>query len=129
MNTVVVKFELSEALEHLQKLLAELVEGRIGEDDDAKLLVEINHLLDHMNLAWNGRNMSWAELQSLPHGEFMRLSNTVPNYLGEKVLGPVPLVTGGQGIPAHARRAKVSERRWLRGSHGEHFADRTRAGH
>jgi hypothetical protein len=90
MNTVVVKFELSEALEHLQKVVDDLQQGRIKEDDDAKLSVELDHLLDHMNRAWNCRNMSWDQKDGLAHGEFMRLSNTVPNFLGEKVIGEVP---------------------------------------
>jgi hypothetical protein len=91
MNIVVVKFELSEALEHLQALVDDLQHGRIKEDDDAQLMVKLLHLLDHTNRAWNCRNLSWEEKDALPHTEFMRLSNTVPNYLGEKVIGEVPL--------------------------------------
>jgi len=91
MNIAVVKFELSEALEHLQDFVDELKQGRVKEDDEAKLLVKLDHLFDHMNRAWNCRDMSWAEKDALPHSEFMRLSNTVPNFLGEKAMGEVPL--------------------------------------
>ncbi len=91
MNTVLVKFELSEALEHLQKFVADLQQGRIKEEDDAKLLVALDHLFDHLNRAWNCRNMSWEQKDGLEHREFMRLSNTVPNFLGEKVIGETPL--------------------------------------
>ena len=91
MNIALVKFELSEALEHLQKFVADLQQGRIKEDDDAKLLVQLDHLFDHMNRAWNCRDLTWAEKDALPHPEFMRLSNTVPNFLGEKIIGEVPL--------------------------------------
>ena len=87
MNTVILKFELSEALEHLQKFVDDLQQGRIKEDDDAKLMVALDHLFDHMNRAWNCRNMSWERKDALPHSEFMRLSNIVPNLLGEKVIG------------------------------------------
>jgi len=90
MNIVVVKWELSEALEHLQNVVDDLQQGRIKEEDDAKLLVELDHLFDHMNRAWNCRNMSWEEKGALSHTEFMRLSNTVPNLLGEKIIGNVP---------------------------------------
>jgi hypothetical protein len=91
MNIVVVKFELSEALEHLQKFVDELQQGHIKDDDDAKLLVTLDHLFDHMNRAWNCRNLSWVQKDALPHAEFMRMSNTVPNFLGEKIIGKVPL--------------------------------------
>jgi len=90
MNIAIVKFELSEALQHLQEFVEDLQQGRIKEDDDAKLLVKLDHLFDHMNRAWNCRDMSWTEKDTLSHPEFMRLSNTVPNFLGEKVMGEVP---------------------------------------
>lgn len=79
-------FELSEALEHLQAFVAEIRDGKLHADDAPELAVQLGHILDHISLAWNCKDMTLEEVGALPQSEFERLSNTVPNFLGQRVI-------------------------------------------
>jgi hypothetical protein len=91
MHTATVQFELSEASEHLQKLVADLHAGRMGASDDTGLGVQLAHILDHISRAWNCKDMTGEQASKLSQEEFERLSNTVPNFHGDKVLGEFAL--------------------------------------
>ena len=87
MNTDHVSFQLGEALLHLQLLVSELREGRVQEDDTPALAVDLGHILDHICIAWNARNMSPEAVAALSQDEFERLTDTVPNFMCSRVLG------------------------------------------
>jgi len=91
MNVEIVKRDLDEALVHLQDLVNEFRAGKIQEDDEPVVAVNLGHILDHISRAWNCKDMSWEQRASLSQGEFERLSNTVPNFLGERVIGEFAL--------------------------------------
>jgi hypothetical protein len=91
MNIATVEFDLGEALIHLQNLVAELRAGKIQTDDEPALAVQLGHVLDHICRAWNCKDMTPEQKSKLAQEEFDRLSNTVPNFLGERVLGEFAL--------------------------------------
>ena len=91
MHTATVQFELSEASEHLQRIVADLRAGRIAADGDAGLGVELAHVLDHICRAWNCKDQTPEQHAALSQTEFERLSHTVPNFLGERIIGEFAL--------------------------------------
>lgn len=91
MQTESVEFQLGEALLHLQNLVAELRSGEIKGDDEPAVAVQLGHVLDHICRAWNCKDMTIEQAGQLSQSEFQRLSNTVPNFLGERVLGDFAL--------------------------------------
>ncbi len=91
MNTAIVQCELEEASVHLQDLVAELREGKIGEDDTPAVSIQLAHIIDHLCRAWNCKDQTDEQRAALSQEDFERLSNTVPNFLGEKVIGEYAL--------------------------------------
>jgi hypothetical protein len=91
MHIETVKFDLGEALIHLESLVAEMRTGQIRNDDEPALAVQLGHILDHISLAWNCKDMSPERKSNLSQEEFERLSNTVPNFLGQRVIGEFAL--------------------------------------
>lgn len=87
MHTETVSWELGEALVHLQNLVTELRAGKIQSDDEPALAVQLGHILDHISIAWNGKDMTPEQRSALPFEQFDRLSNTVPNFMGGRVIG------------------------------------------
>jgi hypothetical protein len=79
-------FQLTEAREHLNNLIAELQTGQLGECDDAALQVDLEHILDHLCFAWNGRDLSVTDYSNLSHEGFERCWHTVPNLYGPRTL-------------------------------------------
>jgi hypothetical protein len=91
MHTEVVTWELGEALVHLQQLVGELRSGKIQERDEPVLAVQLGHILDHLSLAWNCKDMTPEQASALSQSEFERLASTVPNFLGQRVMGEMAL--------------------------------------
>jgi hypothetical protein len=87
MHTYTVEFDLGEALMDLQNLVAEFRAGKIQTDDEPELAVALGHILDHICLSWNCKDMSPEQKAKLSQDEFERLSNTVPNFSGGRILG------------------------------------------
>ena len=87
MNVSHVEFELTEALIHLQSLVAEFHEHCVQPDDTPEVAVQLGHILGHICFAWSGRDMSNEELQALSQAEFERLTDIVPNFNGTRKLG------------------------------------------
>lgn len=80
MNITSLQFQLREMQGHLQSCLADLESGKIGSDDDAALAVELGHLLDHLCLAWNTRNVAPNDVGKISDADFFRHANDVPNF-------------------------------------------------
>ena len=91
MQTDTVKFDLGEALIHLQDLVSEFRAGRMQTRDEPALAVQLGHILDHISIAWNCKDMTPEQRASLSQEDFKRLSNTVPNFLGQRVIGEFAL--------------------------------------
>ncbi|MGI6415581.1 MAG: hypothetical protein ACOX1P_07925 [Thermoguttaceae bacterium] len=91
MNVTTVEFDLGEALIHMESLVAELRSGKVGSDDEPALAVQLGHILDHISRGWNCKDMSPEQKSQLSQEEFERLSNTVPNFTGGRVLGEFAL--------------------------------------
>lgn len=87
MNPVTVEFELKEALDHLQDLVRDFAEGKIGERDEPVISLEIAHVLDHLCRAWNCKDMTLDEWSGGSQEEYERLAHTVPNFMGQRILG------------------------------------------
>ena len=87
MNPEVVEFELAEASYHLQQLVAELHDGKIDESGEPILSVQLAHILDHLCRAWNCKDETPVQAATRSQEEHNRLSNTVPNFMGERVIG------------------------------------------
>jgi hypothetical protein len=72
-------------------LVAEFRAGKIQSRDEPALAVQLGHVLDHISIAWNCKDMTPEQRAALPQEQFERLSNTVPNFLGERVIGEFAL--------------------------------------
>jgi hypothetical protein len=81
----VVQHELEEALVHLQALVSELRDGKIDGNGQPEVCVQLSHVLDHLCRAWNRKDIDPET--ALSQQEFNRLSNTVPNFMAERVIG------------------------------------------
>ncbi len=91
MNTNVIQFELYEASIHLQGFFDELRDGKIAESDTPVLTVQMAHIMDHLCRAWNCKDLSSEDHANLSQVEFERLSHTIPNFMGERILGEYAL--------------------------------------
>ena len=80
MNIDSLRFQLGEMQIHLQSCLADLESGELAADDDAALAVKLGHLLDHICLAWNTRDVAPSDFAKISDAEFSGHSNTVPNF-------------------------------------------------
>jgi len=62
-------WELTDAHEHLGKLIAEM-----GELDDAEYAIDLGHVFAHLNRAWHGRNHTeldhLSESERIEHSKF-----------------------------------------------------------
>jgi hypothetical protein len=87
MQPTTVHFELAEASHHLQQLVSELRDGKIDDRGEPALSVQLAHILDHLCRAWNCKDQTPEQHASVSQEEFERLSHTVPNFLGERVIG------------------------------------------
>jgi len=87
MHTETVQFELGEALVHLQALVAEIRSGKIQTSDEPALAVQLGHVLDHISTAWNCKDMTPEKKAALSQADLERFASTVPNFLGERILG------------------------------------------
>ena len=87
MHIQTVEFNLGEASLHLQQLVADLRAGRMDSSSEPELSVQLAQILDHLCLAWNCKDLTPEQRGALSQEEFERLSNTVPNFLGQRVIG------------------------------------------
>ena len=87
MDTAFVTWELQEAALHLQNLIAELNSGKMGSEDDPCLAVDLWHIIDHLCYAWNGKDLTLEQVGNLSQQDFERLSNTLPNFFGHRIMG------------------------------------------
>lgn len=87
-NRAAVALQLSEAKLALETALEK---AKVGIYDDASpvvVAIDFQHVLYKLCLAWHLKNMTDEELNKLPHEDFERLSNTVPNFGFELKLMP-----------------------------------------
>ena len=91
MNTETVAWDIGEALIHLQSLVADFRTGKIRTRDEPVVAVQLGHVLDHICLAWNCKDMSPDQRSQIPQDEYERLCNTVPNFCGGRMLGELAL--------------------------------------
>ncbi len=87
MNRNFVECQLTEVSLHLQGVVMKLRNGTIGEDDEPCLAVSLEHVFGHLCMAWNAKQHAIENASSMSQDEFERLWNTVPNFLGNKILG------------------------------------------
>lgn len=87
MNIDSLKFQLREMQSHLQSCLADLESGKIEADDDASLAVDLGHLLDHLCLAWNTRDIPVGKFGNVSDDDFAAHANTVPNFGSSRRIG------------------------------------------
>jgi hypothetical protein len=86
MDPTSVVFQLSEAREHLDELINELREGRLGDEPDIDLQFSLEHIIDHLCFAWNARDLSIREVAELTQEDFERCCQTVPDFFGNRTL-------------------------------------------
>ncbi|MDQ8209722.1 hypothetical protein QEH52_19545 [Coraliomargarita sp. SDUM461003] len=86
MNLDHLEFQISELHDHVGTLLNEIREGKMKEDCEGGLEVDLGHLLDHICWAWNLKECSIEQSSSLSDEEFLRASNSIPNFGLERTL-------------------------------------------
>jgi hypothetical protein len=91
MNTDIIHFELNEASIHLANLVTEIRDGTIEPDNTPALAIDLAHIMDHLCLAWNCKDMTHEQMDALTQEEFEQLCNTVPNFMGNRILGEYAL--------------------------------------
>ena len=64
-------FELRDAVEHLQRLLAEMAGEDFGEEE---FRIDLGHVYAHLNRAWNRRDVPDAEIEAMTQEQFERWS-------------------------------------------------------
>ena len=87
-NRAAVALQLSEAKLALEAALEKVKAGTYDDESPVVVAIDFQHVLYKLCLAWHFKNMSDEELNKLPHEEFERLSNTVPNFGFELKLMP-----------------------------------------
>lgn len=80
MNIPHLEFQIAELHEHVGDLLLAIRNGELSEYGEISLSVHLGHLLDHINLAWNLKDLEEEEIASMYQEEFERAMNTVPNF-------------------------------------------------
>jgi hypothetical protein len=88
MNIQNLQFQIGELRGHVDTLLRSIEDGAMDEDSEGGLAVDLGHLLDHINLAWNLRDLTPEELGSVSQSTFDTAMNTVPNFGLNRVLAP-----------------------------------------
>jgi hypothetical protein len=86
MNTQNLQFQIGELRDHVDTLLRSIENGTMDENCEGGLAVDLGHLLDHINLAWNFRDLTPEELGSVSQSTFEMAMNTVPNFGLNRVL-------------------------------------------
>lgn len=62
-------------------MLKEINDGEYSDDlSDIAQAISLGHFLDHINLAWNTRNLDGEQMSALSQEEFELAMNTVPNF-------------------------------------------------
>lgn len=84
MKTETVRQTLGEADVHLRDIIARIDQKKMETDDEATLAVELGQVLDHLCLAWHCREMTPKQKAGLETSEYIRLSNEVPDFGGER---------------------------------------------
>jgi len=74
-NRKIIKSNLSEAIEQLQKLEHKAIEGELSE---VELQIGLLHAYFHLNFAWNIRRVSTSEYTSLTQEQFDAWGNIRP---------------------------------------------------
>ena len=87
MHTDTVHFQLSEALADLQRIVAELDDGRMGPDDTTELAGSLCHVIRHICKAWNARGLTLEQMAAVSQEEHDRMFSTVPNFFCQLVMG------------------------------------------
>jgi hypothetical protein len=79
-NRNAVALQAAEAKLALNTILQKAQSGEY--DDEAPLVIAIDfeQVLYKLCLAWHFKRLSDQEIEALPEDEFIRLSNTVPNF-------------------------------------------------
>ena len=66
-NREIIRSNLAEAIEQLQKLERKAAEGELCEEE---LQVGLQHAYHHVNFAWNVRRISTSEYSNLTQSQF-----------------------------------------------------------
>jgi hypothetical protein len=66
-NREIIRSNLAEAIEQLQKLERKAADGELGEEE---LQVGLQHAYHHVNFAWNVRRISTSEYSKLTQSQF-----------------------------------------------------------
>ncbi len=73
-------FQLGELISHADDVIEEIREGRYDEDGDICYQVAINHLMDHLMLAWHYAVMSDEDIDQMTQEQFEKLSTAIPQF-------------------------------------------------
>lgn len=78
-------FELRELQDHINSVIEEIEKG-CYDDDSGNLSypVALEHLMDHLVLAWHYSRMSHEEINSVSQDRFVRLTCAIPKFTPEE---------------------------------------------
>ena len=75
------RFELDEALMHLTDFINELKLGEYDEDGEYCFQTGIQHIYEHLNMAFHTKNIPIEHLGQISQAEYETLSDTFPPIL------------------------------------------------
>ncbi len=79
-NRAAAERQLSGAQVALENCISKLNSGRYDNESPLVIAIDFEQVLYHLCLAWHFKDMTDEERDKLSESEFIRLSNTVPNF-------------------------------------------------
>jgi len=77
----ILNHNLSEAAYELGQLISRLKTGVC--DDDVEIAIRLKGVIWHLRVAWNGRDMTFADVEALTLSEFDNLGANPVEFIGE----------------------------------------------
>lgn len=72
MNLKYIRYNLEEAQEEIENIMSQLKKG--DQYSHAEFYSSIQHLIHHINIAWNARNTSWVDAENATEEDMNRWS-------------------------------------------------------
>lgn len=89
MNRIEAQSQLLELALHAKELAEALDTGRYDENGDLSYQTALQHLMDHLNLAWHYSQISAEKIAALSPEQFASLTNAIPRlWVDQRLVEP-----------------------------------------